>query len=188
MEQLQVAAGNGTCTVRVDGPESRHAVLLLPGVGDPADVYDDVCTRLHNSDLRTYAVESVDGLGEGSLLGLLDELKLAWVNLVGSREGADLAWLLAARTFGRFASLVVADSGHPAVVGSRGAKVVSDCPAVELPTTLMIGKSTTRACADESGRRVFADFRVVELDGIDNVPAQAGHEMATEIVLRTSSW
>lgn len=188
MEQLRVAAGSATCTVRVDGPESRHAVLLLPGAGDAPDVFDDVCARLHNSDLRTYAVESVDGLTEAGLVGLLDELKLGWVNLVGSREGADLAWLLAARTFGRFASLVVADSSHPAVAGPRGPAQVTSCPAVELPTTLLIGTTTTRACADESGRRVFADFRVVELDGIDNVPAEAGHEMATEIVLRTSSW
>lgn len=183
-----MAAGNGSCTVRVDGPNSRHAVLLLPGLGDSVDVYDDVCERLHSSELRTFAVESVAGLGEDAMIGLLDELKLGWVNLVGSGEGADLAWLLAARTFGRFASLVVADSAHPGVAGPRGNPQVSSCPAVELPTTVLIGKSTPRSCAEESGRRVFADFRIVELADVDNVPAQAGAEMASEIVLRTSSW
>ena len=82
-----------------------------------------------------------------------------------------------------WASLVTRPTGpsHPKVLGI-------DCAPVELPTTVMIGHAADRAQADQSGRFVYSDFRVVALDGIDNIPAQASHEMATEIVLRTSSW
>lgn len=173
--------GSGTCTVRIDGPVSKHAVLLLPGSGDPVDVYDDVCERLHHSDLRTIAVESIDNLDESAAVILLNDLNIAWVNLVGSREGADLAWLLAARQFGRFASLVAVDRGHPA---ARGDATV---PPVEVPTTVVVG-AQGRVDADASGRFVYSDFRVTELPGVADVVASAPAELATEIVLRTSPW
>ncbi|MGA9873318.1 MAG: alpha/beta hydrolase, partial [Rhodococcus sp. (in: high G+C Gram-positive bacteria)] len=35
---------------------------------------------------------------------------------------------------------------------------------------------------------VYGDFRVVQLDGVGNVPSDATAELATEIVLRTSPW
>ncbi|MER5838302.1 hypothetical protein ABT116_48430, partial [Streptomyces sp. NPDC002130] len=127
MELTRVAVGSGSCTVRIDGPVSKHAVLLLPGKGDPVDLYDDVCERLHHSDLRTVAVESIENLDETSAVVLLDELNIAWVNLVGHREGADLAWLLAARQFGRFASLIAVDRGHPS------ASDIAGVPPVEVP-------------------------------------------------------
>ncbi|WP_425302475.1 hypothetical protein [Nocardia farcinica] len=44
-----------------------------------------------------------------------------------------------------------------------------------------------RRVADASGRHVYGEFRVVEVD-VDNVATEADHEMATEIVLRTSLW
>ncbi|MFG1780994.1 alpha/beta hydrolase [Rhodococcus oryzae] len=188
MELTQVPVGEGTYTVRVDGPESRHTVLLLPGAGESASVFDAVCERLHNSDLRTVVPESIDGLDETSAIALLDALKLPWVNLAGNREGAALAWLLAAKTFGRFASLVVADCPHPAVPDLHGVVRESGCAPVEMPTTLLIGNSLGRPMADTSGRHVYSDFRVVQLDGVDSVPQGAAAEMATEIVLRTSSW
>lgn len=184
---MQVAAGEGTCTVRVDGPESTHVVLLLPGSGDDPTLYDDVCARLHNSGLRTVVLESVEGLDVAGVIAVLDGLKLGWVNLVGTGEGADLAWQLAARSFGRFASLVVADRGHPSLPDDNDVVIESDCPAVELPTTVMVG-SRNLMQAELSGRHVYAEFRVVTIDGVTNIPMQASHEMATEIVLRTSSW
>ncbi|WP_137725102.1 alpha/beta fold hydrolase [Prescottella subtropica] len=188
MESTSVAVGTGSVTVRIAGPESRHTVLLLPDAGDPSDVFDAVCARLHDSDLRTVVPESVDGLDVPSVIALLDELKLPWVNLVGAGTGAELAWQLAARTFGRFASLIVADRGHPAAPSVDGTVLDAVCPAVELPTTLVVGSSLGRACADVTGRYVYSDFRVVQLDGVDNVPAKAAAELATEIVLRTGSW
>lgn len=185
---MHVAVGKSDCAVRLSGPTSKHSVLLLPGADDPVDVYDAVCARLHDSDLRTIVPEHIEGFDEPTIMAVLDELKVGWINLVGNREGAELAWVLAARQFGRFASLVVVDRGHPAVLGADGAARVPGCPAVELPTTVMVGSAQRRAEADASGRFVYSDFRVVELDGVDNVPTSAAAELATEIVLRTSPW
>ncbi|RVW03846.1 alpha/beta fold hydrolase [Rhodococcus xishaensis] len=188
MESTSVAVGSGTVTVRIGGPESRHAVLLLPDAGDPVDVFDAVCARLHDSDLRTVAVENIYGLDEASVIALLDKLKLPWVNLVGAGAGAELAWRLAAKTFGRFASLIVADRGHPAVPDVEGAVLDAVCPAVELPTTVVVGNALGRPSAEASGRYAYSEFRIVQLDGIENVPAKAAAELASEIVLRTGSW
>lgn len=188
MELTRVAVVGGNCTVRLGGPQSKHTVLLLPGAGDGPEVYDDVSERLHNSDLRTIAPESLSGLDETTVMALLDELTVGWVNLVGIREGAELAWNLAARQFGRFASLVVVDRGHPAVADHGGVVGGSACPPVELSTTVVVTDPARRAEADASGRLVYSDFRVVQLDGVTDVLATAAAELATEITLRTSPW
>ncbi|MFD4366564.1 alpha/beta fold hydrolase [Rhodococcus sp. NPDC058521] len=180
MELIHVAVDGGDGAVRVDGPASKHVVLLLPGEGDAPDVYDAVCKRLHNSDLRTVVPEGA-GWTQAAILSALDQLEVGWVNLVGSGKGAELAWELAARHFGRFASLIVADRGHPAVGGE-------DCPPVELPTTVMVGSPERRAEADASGRYVYGELRVVETPTTDNVPRDRSAELASEIVLRTSPW
>lgn len=181
MELTEVSVGQVIHTVRVDGPESAHVVVLLPAAGEDGSVYDAVCERLHGSDLRTVVPDTIDGLDLAALLALLDALGLKYVNLAGHREGAALAWEAAARTFGRFKSLVVADSPHPAVSGG-------DCPAVEIPSTLLVGGPEARAAADASGRSCYSDFRVVELGGVGSVPRDAAAAMATEISLRTSMW
>ncbi|WP_027496723.1 MULTISPECIES: alpha/beta fold hydrolase [Nocardiaceae] len=188
MEFTHVSAAGGSVSVRVAGPDSRHAVLLLPDIGDSVDGYDSVSERLHNSDLKTVAVEDIDGVGDDAVLALLDELKLSWVHLVGSGAGAESAWRLAAKTFGRFASLIAVDRCHPAIADHRGIVRDADCPAIELPTTLVIGNSEMRPSADNSGRFVYSDFRVVALDGVEHVAADAPAALATEIVLRTSPW
>ncbi len=176
-----MSVGQVSYNVRVDGPESAHIVVLLPGSGEDATVFDAVCERLHGSDLRTVVPDTVDGLDVAGLLALLDGLGLAYVNLAGNREGAELAWQAAARTFGRFKSLVVADTPHPAVVGG-------DCPALEIPATIVVGGALARADAEASGRRCYSDFRVVEVDGVESVPRDAPAALATEISLRTSMW
>jgi hypothetical protein len=188
MESLQVATGDGRCDVQVGGPQSAHVVVLLRASDDPETVYDDVCERLHNSGLRTVVIGAQDHpLTERAVLAVLDELSLAWVNLVGNKDAADVAWLLAARTFGRFVSLIVVDRGHPAIADGQGHMLAEDCPAVEMPTTVLVGDPEYRDPAELSGRRVYSEFRVVQLpDGAD--VASASSELATEIVLRTSSW
>lgn len=172
--------GGSDKTVRVDGPASKHVVLLLTGEGDSPDVYDAVCERLHSSDLRTVVPEG-GGWTEEAVLSVLDQMSLGWVNLVGSGAGAEVAWELAARHFGKFASLIVCDRPHPAVGGS-------ECPPVELPTTVMVGSPERRADIDASGRYVYGDLRIVETPATDNVPRDCGAELASEIVLRTSPW
>ncbi|MFC4603015.1 alpha/beta fold hydrolase [Rhodococcus kronopolitis] len=181
MELTEVSVGEVVYSVRMDGPESAHVVVLLPGAGEDGSVFDAVCERLHGSDLRTVVPDTIDGLDVAGLIAVLDGLGLKYVNLVGDREGATLAWEAAARTFGRFKSLVVADGPHPAVAGA-------DCPAVEIPATMVVGGSAARPAADASGRRCYSDFRVVELDGVDSVPRAAAAAFAAEISMRTSMW
>lgn len=187
MKSRQITVGDRAWTVRVDGPSTRHNVLLLPDADDPADVYDTVCARLHESDLQTVVVESVDGLEPDAVHAILDELELPYVNVAGRGAGAALAWRVCAGRFGRFMSLVVADHGHPAVPDAAGVTADAACPPLELPVTLLVTKNLPRATADASGRHVYGEFRVVPLE-VDNVATEAGNELATEIVLRTSLW
>lgn len=186
METRRIAVGDRAWTVRVGGPQSRHTVLLLPDAGDPVDVYDRVCARLHTSDLRTIAVESLDDLDQTGVYAILDDLGVPWTNLVGAGAGADLAWQLSARGFGRFIGLVVAGRAHPAVPAAGGAADAA-CPAVELPTTVIATKDLPRSAADASGRFVFGEFRVTQVD-VAHVATEADQELATEIVLRSGLW
>lgn len=186
METRRIAVGDRAWTVRVGGPESRHWVLLLPDTDAPADVYDQVCERLHNSDLRTVTVETIDGLDQAAVYRILDELGIAWANLAGYGAGADLAWQLGARGFGRFVGLVVAGRAHPAIPVD-GAAADASCPAVELPTTVIATDDLPRSVADACGRHVYGEFRVTQVD-TSEVPVKADHEFATEIVLRSGLW
>ncbi|QLY29782.1 alpha/beta fold hydrolase [Nocardia huaxiensis] len=187
MESRRITVGDRTWTVRVGGPESRHHVLLLPDAGDPADVYDEVCARLQTSDLHTIVIEPADGLDTAAVFGILDQLKVPWANLVGCGAGAELAWQLAARGFGRFMSVIVAGRGHPATPDVNGDIADPACPPVEIPATLLATKGFPRELAEPSGRHVYGEFRLVSVDVAD-VAAEAGNELATEIVLRTSFW
>lgn len=179
--------GDRAWTVRIDGPRSPHSVFLLPASDDSADVYDPVCARLHTSDLGTFAMESITGLGPADVTAILDELGLSWVNLAGRGAGAELAWQACARGFGRFQSLVVADRGHPAAPGVDGSVLDASTGPVEVPTTVLATKNLPRSVAEGSARFVYGEFRVVEVDVAD-VATEAEHELATEIVLRTSLW
>ncbi|GAB2722767.1 alpha/beta hydrolase [Nocardia thraciensis] len=187
METRRIAVGDRAWTVRVGGPHSRHTVLLLPDAGDPVDVYDRVATRLHTSDLRTIAVETLDDLDATAVYAILDDLGVPWANLAGVGAGADLAWQLSARGFGRFIGLVVAGRAHPAVPVADGTVGDPTCPAVELPTTVIATKHLPRTAADASGRHVYGEFRVTQVD-VAHVATEADHELATEIVLRSGLW
>lgn len=179
MQQQTVTLPSGDLVVRLDGPDSGHAVLLLPAADDAADSFDDTATRLTTSDLRTVVLEPGADPSDTDLIALLDMLGLPWVNLVGRGAGADRAWSLAARTFGRVSSLVVIDRGHPATRGES-------CPAVELRTTMVVADPTFRDDASASSRYVYGDYRVITLDAAD--PDAAAAALATEIVMRTSAW
>ncbi|MFI6999456.1 alpha/beta hydrolase [Nocardia sp. NPDC050175] len=187
MKSRQITVGDRAWTVRVDGPETRHSVLLLPDANDPADVYDQVCARLHNSDLRTVVLESIDGLDAAGVTAILDQIGVPWANVAARGTGAELAWRACAAGFGRFISLVVADHGHPAAPGPDGTVADATIRPVELPTTVLVTKNLPRSVADASGRFVYGEFRVVDID-VTNVATEADHELATEIVLRTSTW
>ena len=188
MDSRTVTTPGGDVQVRIGGPESRYTVLLFPDAGENADVYDIVCERLHTSDLRTVVVEKIDELTPADVVALLDKLALPWVHLAGSGAGAELAWSVAAGRFGRFASLVVADRGHPAVPDLDGTVRDASAPPAEVPTTIVVGSASRRPEADASMRYVTGEFRVVELDGVSNVPVEAPTDFASAIALRTGSW
>ncbi|WP_054814234.1 hypothetical protein [Nocardia arizonensis] len=187
MKSRRITVGDRSWTVRVDGPETRHTVLLLPDAADPADVFDQVCARLHNSDLRTVVVESVEGLDGPAVHAILDELAVPYANVAARGTGAALAWRFCAGPFGRFSSLTVADRGHPAAPGADGSVADPSCRPMELPVTVLATKNLPRSVAEGSGRFVYGEFRVVDVD-VENVATEADHEFATEIVLRTSLW
>lgn len=187
METRRIAVGDRAWTVRIDGPAaSRHTVLLLPDAGAPADVYDQVCARLHNSDLRTLTLESIEDLDLAAVYAILDAVGVAWANLAGDGAGAELAWQLGAHGFGRFVGLVVAGRAHPAVA-TDGPAADPSCPAVELPTTVIATDDLPRATAEASARYVYGEFRATAVDTAE-VPVKADHEFATEIVLRSGLW
>ncbi|MGN0043314.1 alpha/beta fold hydrolase [Rhodococcus sp. (in: high G+C Gram-positive bacteria)] len=188
MESTMVTTDSGSIEVRVDGPDSRHSVLLLPDAGQGAGVFDSVCERLHNSDLRTIVPETLDGLTPDGVFAVLDQLSLPWVHLAGIGAGAEMAWTVASGRFGRFASLVVVDRGHPVVPMFDGAVRDASAPVAEVPTTIVIGDPARKPEADASMRYVTGEFRVVDLGSIDNVPARAAAEFASAIALRTGSW
>ncbi|MFE4462508.1 alpha/beta hydrolase, partial [Nocardia tengchongensis] len=54
-------------------------------------------------------------------------------------------------------------------------------------TTLLATKRYPREVAEGSSRFVYGEFRLVPMD-VTDVAAEAGHELATEVVLRTSFW
>ncbi|EOM76023.1 alpha/beta hydrolase [Rhodococcus rhodnii] len=188
METTRVSVGGEQIPVVVGGPETTHTVMLLGDTGHEPDSFTTVCERLHNSALRTIVPQDPAALDRTTLMGLLDALEIGWVNLVGIDGGAELAWAVAATQFGRFASLVVADRGHPAVPDRGGLVRDAACPPVELPTTVLVSQPDRAPEARGSGRFVYADFRMVELAPVAQVPRDAAAELATEITLRTSPW
>uniref|UniRef100_UPI0024572032 alpha/beta hydrolase n=1 Tax=Nocardia farcinica TaxID=37329 RepID=UPI0024572032 len=161
MESRRITVGDRTFTVRVDGPETRHTVLLLPDVGDPVDVFDQVVARLTTSDLRTLAVESVEGLEPADVHALLDALGVPYAHVAGRGAGAEIGWQLCSGPFGRFISLVVADRAHPAVPGPDGTVADTHCRPLELPVTVLVTKGLPRPVAPPAGRPVNGELRVV---------------------------
>src|ERR1700744_2870050 len=157
------------------GPEKGSVVVLLCAAERALTAYEAVCERLHTASLRTIVV------------GILDVLDVSWGVLVGDRDGAELAWELAATRLDRFTGLVVIDRGHPRVADLAGVIRDDHCPPVEINTTALVGNSPAHDVARASQRFVYGDYRVVELLGRRNAQESTA-QLAAEIVLRTSTW
>ena len=71
---------------------------------------------------------------------------------------------------------MVIDRGHP-----------GDCPPVELDTTVLVSGPAAREQAQAGQRYVYGDFRLVELSGRRGTNDSTA-QVASEIVLRTSTW
>jgi pimeloyl-ACP methyl ester carboxylesterase len=169
------------------GPEKGSVVVLLCAAQRALTAYEAVCERLHTASLRTIVVGPDPRLTPKSVVGILDVLDVTWGVLVGDRDGAELAWELAATRLDRFTGLVVIDRGHPRVADLAGVVRDDHCPPVEINTTALVSNSAAHSVARASQRFVYGDYRVVELLGRRNAHESTA-QLAAEIVLRTSTW
>ncbi len=173
--------------VQVGGPETNSVVLILGAAQQAPAAYDAVCQRLHTASLRTVVVGAEPQLTAKAVVGVLDSLSIGWALLVGDRLGGELAWELAATRLDRFTGLVAVDRGHPRVPDPTGVIRDEHCPPVELNTTVLVSSKDTRTMALNSQRFVYGDYRVVDLLGRRSA-AESTAQLATEIVMRTSTW
>lgn len=179
MPTSSVDTPDGPVEVTIDGPNSRHLVVIVPDIGGTPDDYAGLCARLHQSDLRTAIVAAPSAPTPASVTAVLESLG-GWANLVGHGAGADVAWRVGATTFGLVRSLIAIDRGHP---GGD-----SDCPAVEIPTTVIAIGAAHLPAARASGPRVYGEFRLVELADTESPIRRYPAEVASEIALRSSTW
>jgi len=169
------------------GPEKGSVVVLLCAAQRALPTYDPLCERLHTASLRTIAVAPDPRLTPKSVMGILDVLDIKWAVLVGDRDGAELAWELAATRLDRFTALVVIDRGHPRVPDVAGVVRHTDCPPVEINTTALVSSAAAHSVAQASQRFIYGEYRVVELLSRRNAHESTA-QLAAEIVLRTSTW
>ncbi|BBX51576.1 alpha/beta hydrolase [Mycolicibacterium poriferae] len=173
--------------VEVAGPEKGSVVVVLGAAHQAPAAYDPVCQRLHTASLRTVVIGPDPRLTGKSVVGILDSLDVRWALLVGDRLGGELAWELAATRLDRFIGLVAVDRGHPRVADPAGVIRDEHCPPVELNTTVLVSTKAARAMAVASQRFVYGEYRIVDLLGRRNA-AESTAQLATEIVMRTSTW
>lgn len=166
--------------IRVHGPSGGYSVLVLAGDATSPKV-EAVVARLNESGLQTVVPEDLTGHTVSSLISVTEQLKLRWLTLVGIGAGADLAWHAAAEQGYRFSSLVIAELPHPAVSGTD-----PSCAAIQIPTTFLLNSTQAAEAGPNVGRKVWADYRHVTVGARSVLDAPA--ELASEIVLRTSTW
>jgi len=172
--------------VTVSGPVKGRVVIMFEQAPQGAHYYDIVRERLHVAMFRTVVIPAHARLTPKSVIGFLDQLKIAGGLLVADGAIGELAWNLAATFRERFTGLVAIDSGHPRVPNVDGVIRDRDCPAVDLDTTLLVGTRAAHTVACASRRYVHAEFRLVELAGT----RKSRHftvQLATEIVVRALS-
>ncbi len=174
-------------SVEVAGPDNGSVVVLLAAAKQAPAAYAAVCERLHTASLKTVVVGPDPRLTAKAVIGVLDELDVRWALVVGDRQGAELAWELAATRIDRFIGLVVIDRGHPRAADLTGVIRDEQCAPVELNTTALVSTSAARTVANASQRFVYGDYRIVELLGRRST-LDSTAQLAAEIVMRTSTW
>src|ERR1700753_3241306 len=150
------------------GPEKGSVVVLLCAAERALTAYEAVCERLHTASLRTIVVGPDPRLTPKSVVGILDVLDVSWGVLVGDRDGAELAWELAATRLDRFTGLVVIDRGHPRGADHAGVVRGEESPTGEMNTPARGSSAASHSIAQASQRFVYGDYRVVELLGRRN--------------------
>lgn len=183
METTEDRLGESRVRIRTVGAATAPTVVVLLGTHparDPARTDADLAARLEASGLRCVLVESDPPLPVEQLPALLDSVEVAWAHLVGIGAGAPTAWAAGGRLLDRVSSLVVLD---PLVGGPAG--LDAQTAPVEVATTVVALDPRARAWAYTAGRRVYADYRVVE---IGTGPVDLAAVLATEVVLRSGAW
>ena len=173
--------------VDVSGPDRGCYVVLLCAAQHAPAAYETLCNRLHTAAVRTIVIGADPRMHTKAVIAILDALEVPSGVLVGDRFGAELAWEVAAARPDRFTGLVVIDRPHPRVPDPHGVIHDPDCGPVEVNTTALVTSPASRAMAKASQRFVYSDFRLVEYTGRRNAEVAVA-QLATEIVLRSSTW
>lgn len=172
-----------TVPVSISGQEEGRTVIMFDRGARATSAYNLVRDRLHVAMFRTVVVYPHDELTPKAAFSVLDRVKVAGGLLVGDGTDGELAWGLAAAYGARFTGLVAIDCGHPSVPGVDGDVRDTQCPAVEVDTTVLVSCPAAHAVATASRRMVQGEFRLVDLAG----PRTSRHfaaQLATEIVVR----
>ncbi|MBB3038589.1 hypothetical protein [Hoyosella altamirensis] len=188
MELVSVSVGDTEYEVRCDGDHRSGAVLIIGSAGVAAELYDDLCARLHNSGLPTITLPYSPGIDHRAALAAVDAAKAAWVNVAGYGAGATVAWQFAARHFNRVSSLVVLGAAHPAAPTANAPAEDSECPPVEVGTTIISTSPAEMVQAKASGPFVRGDLRIVSASSEGSSGQDVAAIVATEVVLRSNPW
>jgi 3-oxoadipate enol-lactonase len=123
-ERLQVTVDGVRLACHVSGAADAPALVLLHGLGDDADTWEVVGEEF----ARHFRVLAIDQRGHGlsdrpgtysfelmrdDVLGVLDQLGLDRVNLLGHSMGGTVAYLVAEKEPGRIGRLILEDTPPP---------------------------------------------------------------------------
>jgi 3-oxoadipate enol-lactonase len=127
-ERLEVTVDGVRLACHVRGPADAPALVLLHGLGGQASTWDTVAAEL----ARSYRVLAIDLRGHGDsdwpgvysfelmrddVLGVLDQLGLDRINLLGHSMGGTVAYLIAEQEPGRIGKLILEDTPPPFPMG-----------------------------------------------------------------------
>jgi 3-oxoadipate enol-lactonase len=123
-ERLQVTVDGVRLVCHASGAPDAPALVLLHGLGDDASVWEMVGEdfaqyfRVLAIDLRGHGLSDQPGvysfeLMRDDVLGVLDQLGLDRVSLLGHSMGGSVAYLIAEKGPGRIERLIVEDTAPP---------------------------------------------------------------------------
>jgi len=123
-ERLQVTVDGVRLVCHVSGAPDAPVLVLLHGLGDDATIWDGVAPEF----ARYYRVLAMDLRGHGQsdwpgtysfelmrddVLGVLDQLGVDQINLLGHSMGGSVAYLIAEKEPGRIDRLILEDTPPP---------------------------------------------------------------------------
>jgi 3-oxoadipate enol-lactonase len=127
-ERLEITVDGVRLVCHLHGAADAPALVLLHGLGGQASTWDTVAPEL----ARSFRVLAIDLRGHGDsdrpgdysfelmrddVLGILDQLGLDRVNLLGHSMGGTVAYLVAQKEPGRIVRLILEDTPPPFPMG-----------------------------------------------------------------------